>query len=85
MSHVHTQDQLSVLLTKPLSRKCTESLQAKIGLANESLILQGHIKKLRKVTQSKNQFQIDKKTTKFRIMPCKLIHLRKYIMSLDNF
>jgi hypothetical protein len=24
-------------------------------------------------------------TTKPRIMPCKLIHLRKYILSLNNF
>jgi len=61
-SHVHTQDQLGALLTKPLSLERTESLRAKIDLANGSSILQGHIKELRKVTQSKNQFQIDKKS-----------------------
>ena len=44
MSHVHTQDQLATLLTKPLSRERTESLQAKINLADGSSILQGHIK-----------------------------------------
>jgi hypothetical protein len=44
MSHVHTQDQLATLLTKPLSRERTKSLQAKIDLADGSLILQGHIK-----------------------------------------
>lgn len=45
VSHVHTQDQLGALLTKPLSRERTESLRAKIGFADGSLILQGHIKK----------------------------------------
>jgi hypothetical protein len=42
--HVHTQDQLADLLTKPLSRTHTEFLRAKIGLADGSSILRGHIK-----------------------------------------
>jgi len=42
--HVHTQDQLADLLTKPLSRTRTELLRAKIGLADGSSILRGHIK-----------------------------------------
>lgn len=42
--HVHTQDQLVDLLTKPLSRARIEFLRAKIGLTNGSLILRGHIK-----------------------------------------
>jgi hypothetical protein len=42
--HVHTQDQLVDLLTKPLSRTRTEFLRAKIGLADGSSILRGHIK-----------------------------------------
>ena len=42
--HVHTQDQLADLLTKPLSRTHTEFLLAKIGLVDGSSILRGHIK-----------------------------------------
>lgn len=42
--HVHTQDQLVDLLTKPLSREHTKILRNKIGLADESTILQGYIK-----------------------------------------
>jgi hypothetical protein len=42
--HVHTQDQLVDLLTKPLSREHTKILRNKSGLADESAILQGHIK-----------------------------------------
>ena len=42
--HVHTQDQLADLLTKPLSRTHTEFLRAKIGLVDGSSILRGHIK-----------------------------------------
>ena len=44
VSYVHTQDQLADLLTKPLSREHTECLRAKIGLADGSSILRGHIK-----------------------------------------
>lgn len=42
--HVHTQDYLADLLTKPLSKQRIESLRLKIGLADKSLILQGRIK-----------------------------------------
>lgn len=42
--HVHTQDQLADLLTKPLSRQRTEILRNKIGLADGSSILRGRIK-----------------------------------------
>jgi hypothetical protein len=42
--HVHTQDQLADLLTKPLSRQRTELLRNKIGLADGSPILWGRIK-----------------------------------------
>ncbi|RVW68219.1 Retrovirus-related Pol polyprotein from transposon RE2 [Vitis vinifera] len=42
--HVHTQDQLADLLTKPLSRQRTELLRTKIGLADGSSILRGRIK-----------------------------------------
>jgi hypothetical protein len=44
VKHVHTQDQLADLLTKPLSRARTEFLRSKIGLADGSSILRGHIK-----------------------------------------
>ena len=37
--HVHTQDQLVDLLTKPLSKQRTQLLRTKIGLADGSLIL----------------------------------------------
>uniref|UniRef100_A0A6N2LIS6 Uncharacterized protein n=1 Tax=Salix viminalis TaxID=40686 RepID=A0A6N2LIS6_SALVM len=39
--HVHTDDQLADLLTKPLSRQRTELLRLKIGLADGSPILKG--------------------------------------------
>jgi hypothetical protein len=42
--HVHTQDQLADLLTKPLSRQRTEVLRSKIALADGSSILRGCIK-----------------------------------------
>lgn len=42
--HVHTQDQLADLLTKPLSKQRTEFLRTKIGLADGSSILRGHIR-----------------------------------------
>ena len=42
--HVHTQDQLVDLLTKPLSRQRTELLRTKIGLADGSSILRWRIK-----------------------------------------
>ncbi|RVX10738.1 Retrovirus-related Pol polyprotein from transposon RE2 [Vitis vinifera] len=42
--HVHTQDQLADLLTKPLSWQQTELLRTKIGLADGSSILRGRIK-----------------------------------------
>uniref|UniRef100_A0A2N9I0C7 Reverse transcriptase Ty1/copia-type domain-containing protein n=1 Tax=Fagus sylvatica TaxID=28930 RepID=A0A2N9I0C7_FAGSY len=42
--HVHTQDQLADLLTKPLSRQRTELLRTKIGLADGSSILRGRIR-----------------------------------------
>jgi len=42
--HVHTQDQLADLLTKPLSRQHTELLRHKIGLTDGSSILRGRIK-----------------------------------------
>ena len=45
VKHVHTQDQIADLLTKPLSRQRTELLRNKIGLANGSSILRGHIRK----------------------------------------
>ena len=44
VGHVHTQDQLADLLTKPLSRQRTEILRNKIGLADGSVILWGRIK-----------------------------------------
>ncbi|WJZ87886.1 hypothetical protein VitviT2T_007234 [Vitis vinifera] len=52
VQHVHTQDQLVDLLTKPLSRQRTELLRYKIGLADGSLILRGCIKTK---TDCKNQ------------------------------
>uniref|UniRef100_A0A2N9J3U8 CCHC-type domain-containing protein n=1 Tax=Fagus sylvatica TaxID=28930 RepID=A0A2N9J3U8_FAGSY len=42
--HVHTQDQLADLLTKPLSRQRTQLLSNKIGLADGNPILRGRIK-----------------------------------------
>lgn len=42
--HVHTQDQLADLLTKPLSQQRTQYLRNKIGLADGSPFLQGRIK-----------------------------------------
>ena len=42
--HVHTQDQLADLLTKPLSRQRTELLRTKIGVTNGNSILRGRIK-----------------------------------------
>ena len=43
VQHVHTQDQLADLLTKPLSHQRTEFLRPKIGLTDGSPILRGHI------------------------------------------
>ena len=42
--HVHTQDQLANMLTKLLSKQHTELLHTKIGLADDSPILRGHIR-----------------------------------------
>ena len=42
--HVHTQDQLADLLTKPLSKQRTEHLRSKIALADSSSILRGCIR-----------------------------------------
>ena len=42
--HVHTDDQLADLLTKPLSKQRTVFLRIKIGLADGSSILKGRIK-----------------------------------------
>ena len=42
--HVHTQDQLADLLTKPLSKQRTEHLRSKIALADGSSILRGCIR-----------------------------------------
>ena len=44
VKHVHTQDQLADLLTKPLSTQRTKILRSKIGLADGSPILRGRIK-----------------------------------------
>ena len=44
VKHVHTQDQIADLLTKPLSRQRTELQRNKIGLTDGSLILLGHIR-----------------------------------------
>jgi len=46
VKHVHTQDQLTDLLTKPLSRQRTMFFRSKIGLTDGSPILQGHIKEI---------------------------------------
>lgn len=43
VQHVHTQDQLADLLTKPLSHQRTEFLRPKIGLTDGSPILRGRI------------------------------------------
>ena len=42
--HVHTIDQLTDLLTKPLSWQCTDYLRDKIGLSDGSPFLRGRIK-----------------------------------------
>jgi hypothetical protein len=42
--HVHTNDQLADLLTKPLSKQRTTLLRNKIGLADGSSILRGRVK-----------------------------------------
>lgn len=44
VSHVHTQNQLTDLLTKPLFWEWTEFLKVKIGLTDGSSILWEHIK-----------------------------------------
>jgi len=44
IQHVHTNDQLAGLLTKPLSRQRTDYLRNKISLTDRSPFLQGHIK-----------------------------------------
>jgi len=44
VDHVNTQDQLADLLTKPLSRQCTELLRKKIGVINGTSILRERIK-----------------------------------------
>ena len=44
VKHVHTQDQIAYLLTKPLSRQGTELIRNKIGLADGSPILRGRIR-----------------------------------------
>ena len=42
--YVNTQDQLANMLTKLLSKQHTELLHTKIGLADDSPILRGHIR-----------------------------------------
>ena len=42
--HVHTQDQLTNMLTKPLSKQRTTVLRNKIGFADGSSILWGRIR-----------------------------------------
>jgi hypothetical protein len=42
--HVHTQNQIVHLLTKPLFKKSINYLNIKIGLADKSSILQGSIR-----------------------------------------
>ena len=44
VKHVHTQDQIADMLTKPLSRQRTELLRNKTGLADGSSILRGRIR-----------------------------------------
>jgi len=51
--HVHTNDQLADLLTKPLSKQCTDFLKHKIGLTDGSLFLRGRIKKNHTATSYK--------------------------------
>ncbi|KAE8686947.1 Acyl-CoA oxidase 4 [Hibiscus syriacus] len=56
VKHVHTQDQLVDLLTKPLSKPRTELLRNKIGLADGSSILRGRI---RETCDDSNQTKTD--------------------------
>ena len=56
VKHVHTQDQIANLFTKPLSRQRTELLRSKIGLADGSSILQGRI---REACEDPIQIQIE--------------------------
>ncbi|KAE8660043.1 hypothetical protein F3Y22_tig00116959pilonHSYRG00508 [Hibiscus syriacus] len=44
VKHVHAQDQLADMLTKPLSKQCTKLLCNKIGLVDGSSILRGRIR-----------------------------------------
>ena len=44
VAHVHTDDQLSDLLTKPLARSRFQQLRSKINVADGTLILRGHIR-----------------------------------------
>ena len=44
VQHVHTNDQLTDLLTKPLSRQMTDYLRDKIGLSDGNPFLRGCIK-----------------------------------------
>jgi hypothetical protein len=48
--HVHTNDQLLDLLSKPLSRQRTKYLRDKIGLTNGSPFLRGRIKETKEIT-----------------------------------
>lgn len=53
VNHVHTLDQLTDLLTKPIPRQCFQNLQSKIGVTDGTFILQGHIRKA--ITLPQNQ------------------------------
>jgi len=48
--HVHTNDQLPDLLSKPLSKQQTKYLRDKIGLTNGSPFLRGRIKETKEIT-----------------------------------
>ncbi|KAG6678756.1 hypothetical protein I3842_14G096300 [Carya illinoinensis] len=54
VQHVNTQDQLADRLTKALSQQRTETLRNKIGLADGTSILWGHIKE-----HSSNQVNVN--------------------------
>ena len=51
--HVHKNDQLADLLTKPLSKQRTDFLKHKIGLTDGSPFLRGHIKENHTTTSCK--------------------------------
>jgi len=53
--HVHINDQLADLLTKPLSRQRTDYLRNKIGLSDGSPFLRGRIKETKEIKQVPTQ------------------------------